>query len=100
MSNYPDDIRMYDDDPRSPFFTGDDWMDKPIEELVEDWANEIKLTGRIEEIDIDLHDIDALLGHYASPVEIDVYINDRATKTVRENPERFAGEPDYDVEWD
>ena len=23
MSNYPDDIRSYDDDPRSPFYKGD-----------------------------------------------------------------------------
>lgn len=30
-SNYPDDIREYDDDPRSPFYNGDEAEDEPEE---------------------------------------------------------------------
>lgn len=28
MSNYPDDIHQYDDDPRSPFYDGPDYYDE------------------------------------------------------------------------
>ena len=46
--NYPDDIREYDDDPRSPFYDSraddakEDWINNKIEELLADpeWINE------------------------------------------------------------
>ena len=97
--NYPDDIRMYDDDPRSPFFTGDDWMDKPIEELANDWDDELEKTGIVEELDITLADILVVCGS-DDDAAVQVYLTEEAERTVRATPERFQPEPDYDVEWD
>lgn len=34
LSGYPDDIRQYDNDPRSPFYS--DKREKPLEKIVED----------------------------------------------------------------
>jgi hypothetical protein len=36
MSNYPDDVRQYDNDPRSPFYTGD-IQEELYEAAVVDW---------------------------------------------------------------
>ena len=38
MSNYPDDVRQYDNDPRSPFYTGDA-QDELYEQAVVDWID-------------------------------------------------------------
>ena len=98
--NYPDDIRQYDDDPRSPFYTGDDWMDEPIEQLANDWDDELEKTGIVEELDITLADILAVMGK-DDDAAVQVYLTEEAERTVRANPERFLTEPDYEaLEWD
>jgi len=98
--NFPDDIRMYDDDPRSPFYTGDDWMDEHIEKLADDWDDELAKTGVVEELDITLADILVVMGK-DDDIAVQNYLTDEAEKTVRANPERFISEPDYEsLRWD
>jgi len=93
--NYPDDIRQYDNDPRSPFYTGDDWMDEYIEKLADDWDDELSKTGIVEELDITLADILVVMGK-DDDVAVQNYLTDEAEKTVRSDPERFVP----NLEWD
>jgi len=61
--NYPEDIRQYDNDPRSPFYSGpdqndrDDWEHQQAENLVAAWKLELTVMGRIDETDRDEADI-------------------------------------------
>lgn len=40
MSNYPDDIRSHDHDPRSPFYDNkeDAWLEEASEQIANDWV--------------------------------------------------------------
>ena len=49
LDNYPDDIRQYDDDPRSPFYV--DPMEAIYDArdaLVDEWQKEYARTGKVE----------------------------------------------------
>ena len=60
--NYPDDIRMYDNDPRSPFYdnSADEAMEDAAQEKADQYWAEYLATGRIDDLDLETADLKIL----------------------------------------
>ena len=98
--NYPDDIRKYDDDPRSPFYVDPDaWMDAAIEVLANQWRNELMTTKRIDDLDEDCHDIHIRMKKRNTIDVLDV-LHPLASIEVNREPEKYAPASAYEsLEW-
>lgn len=93
--NYPDDIRQYDNDPRSPFYEDpDEWMEEKADELADDWYREFTISGRIDYLDWDTAEVKFLMAGHS--VDAFTLIRNEAHKTVRAYPEDYLPEPDYE----
>jgi hypothetical protein len=96
--NYPDDIRSYDDDPRSPFYVDPNgWMEEASDVLAEDMAKQLADTGLI----------DLMPNVEYSKEEIELEAKDRDTDVENLLPhlayEHIEQYPDYynpNLEWD
>ncbi len=99
--NYPDDIRCYDDDPRSPFYVDPDaWVEDVAAALSEDWYSEYLRDGRIDYLDWNVDDITILLFQRKAKTVREV-ITDEAYKVVQANPHEFMPEQNYEaLNWD
>lgn len=75
--NYPDDIRQYDDDPRSPFYAGDDFDAK--NDAWEQVWNDLRQSFTAEMIRLGYHAPDSLdVIEKAAADLTDLYVEDRA----------------------
>ena len=87
-SNYPDDIRQYDSDPRSPYYVDDsEWIEPEANELYDDWQVELKALGRIDLLDYDEADIQTLA--VKQQKSFDAVLYDLAYSYVADHEEEF-----------
>ena len=100
-SNYPQDIRNYDNHPQSPFYEDpNEWMEDFCSNLADEWYDEYMLNGRVEFLDWDVDDVTILLFTTKEKTVRDV-IATAAYREVEARPEYFKPEPDYSsIEWD
>ena len=92
--NYPDDIRMYDNVPGSPFYEDpNEWMHDAATELGQKWEDALKADNYIEELDWDRADVDVDRGDQ----ELSFYLEEKAYKYIEAYPDDFH--PNR-LEWD
>lgn len=95
-SNYPDDIRKYDNDPRSPFFDDggyDVWVDDRMGELLEDMSE-------LDDIEEDVI-AEIVLDEYSKKENnvkqaLDNYFEELAEAQANREWKEKTAEPDYD----
>jgi hypothetical protein len=103
--NYPDDIRNYDNDPRSPFYKDPDaWMADKATEMAENWHDELGHTGKIEYEDWTLADLVILMTEDGlnadDPTEAIHYLEAHVLKIIEANPEQYNPNPSpADLAW-
>ena len=99
--NYPDDIRQYDNDPRSPFYDDpDEWMVAESDDLAEKWEKELLETNRIDDLDYHLDDIEVLCAERDN-CDYEVVLKILAYAEISANPDKYRPEPDYEaMQWD
>lgn len=103
--NFPDDIRSYDNDPRSPFYEDPDaWMEEAAVELAEKWLAEYNQTSKIEDLYWDFDDVTYTIREAGedpkdSNATYEILLN-KAREYVESHPNEFKPEPDYGQEWD
>lgn len=93
--NYPDDIRQYDNDPRSPFYVDPDeaWLEEAQMQLANEWEKELAETGYVDVLDWEQADFDVERGDQP----LDVFIQVKACDYVNENRDDFRP---IGPEWD
>jgi hypothetical protein len=93
--NYPDDIRMYDNDPRSPFYVDPDegWLEDAQNKLNDAWLAELAEHGYVEALDWSLADFDAARGAQ----DLDVFIQVKSADYVEQYRDDFRP---YGPGWD
>jgi hypothetical protein len=89
QDNYPDDIRQYDNDPRSPFYKDpDQWIYKEAEVLTNAWLKQLDDNNYIEELDWTRIDVDIERGDQ----DLDFFIYEEAFKYIEQYREDFEPE--------
>jgi len=93
--NYPDDIRQYDNDPRSPFYEDpdDDWLEDAQNNLCDAWAKELAESGYVEELDWDSADFEVA----RKDQPLDVFMQVKSADYVNEHRDTFRP---FGQEWD
>ena len=93
--NYPDDIRQYDNDPRSPFYVDpdDEWLEDAQNELCAAWEAELAQCGYVEVLDWTMEDFNVARKDQA----LDVFVQVKSADFVSENRDEFRP---VGQEWD
>jgi hypothetical protein len=93
--NYPDDIRQYDNDPRSPFYVDpdDEWLEDAQNNLCAAWEKELAQCGYVEALDWDMADFEVARGKTA----LDVFVQMKSADYVNEHRDDFRP---FGEEWD
>ena len=61
LDNYPDGIRQYDDDPRSPFYVDpNEWMNSKADELATTYWTEYLKTARVDDLDLNTEELELI----------------------------------------
>ena len=90
--NYPDDIRCYDDDPRSPFYTDpEEGLEEAAINLADAWDAEMIETRRIKDLGLTTYAILNELGT-DNEEEIQNYLFEKAKEYLRESAEQYPEE--------
>ena len=94
--NYPDDIRRYDDDPRSPFYEDpDEWMEEPAIELSDAWDAELKSTQEVADLDLTLAEIMNKIDTDSDDAIL-MFLFEQAKQYISDRREQYLP----DLEWD
>ncbi|MCP4231738.1 MAG: hypothetical protein GY771_16535 [bacterium] len=84
--NYPDDIRQYDNDPRSPFYKDSDmWICGAATHLAATWLKELDDNTYIEALDWTRADVDVERGDQ----DVEFFLYEEAIKYVGKYREDF-----------
>ena len=88
--NYPDDIRQYDNDPRSPFYDSreDDEVREKADAIGSLWWAEFNEFGELSELGLDRADL-LVLVEETNNVSIEGVIYDKAFQEVSTNREKY-----------
>jgi hypothetical protein len=86
---YPDDIRQYDNDPRSPFYVDpNEWMIEASDNLALDWAEELEKTDFIDALDMTRDELIAELKARPTFDQLEL-LAEKAYALVEANPENY-----------